>query len=171
MSVGILEISSWRGISIGAVHWYASLKMDDPKAKYGLTTIELTRPLLAEEVKTMNAEAKAQGYMARMYRIGEQTEGFNTEEEAIQAGIKYFNEHYTGVLYKGQYSVCSAWQDLLVWPKEHDIIAKSMTKLAKQFQALNGYECKPKDLPTIERLDNRWQKRYFKLNDLCQDTK
>jgi len=45
MNIGHLDISSWRGISIGAVHWYAKLIIDDKTEQYGHKTIKLERKI------------------------------------------------------------------------------------------------------------------------------
>lgn len=47
----ILEISSWAGISIGAIHYYGTLKYDGGKPPYTLVTVDLERVLTAAEVK------------------------------------------------------------------------------------------------------------------------
>ncbi len=177
--VVILEISSWAGISIGAIHYYGKLMFDDPAKKVvdgegyttcsGLTSVNMERTLTSIELKVENAQLQSVGLSAR-YRVGDTTTGFITEQDAINAAIKYFNEHFDvnqSVLYKGSYASYSAWQTLLVWPKKHNLLAKSMNALAKEFQALNGYECRTKPESYIERLDHRWQKRYDKMNDLC----
>lgn len=177
--VVILEISSWHGISIGAIHWYAKLMWDDPAKVVkndegyttcsGLTSIDLERTLTAGEVKAENAQLQSNGHRAR-FRVGDTTTGFVTEQDAINAAITYFNQNFdteNSVLYKGDYATCSAWQTLLVWPKKHNLIAKSMINMSAEFQALNGYECKKDKKAYVERLDARWRKRYDKLNALC----
>jgi hypothetical protein len=178
-----LEISSWRGVSIGAIHYYAVLKYEDPakvvKNEKGYTTcsglqsVKLERVLKASEVKTENLQLGQYGLHMR-FKAGDTTEGFITEADALNAAIKYFNEHFDrsrSVLYQGDYACCSAWKNILMWPdtKECDRIALSMRKLAQEFQALNGYECRRKDYAKVERLDVRWRMRYNKMNALCEE--
>lgn len=163
-----LDITTWVGLSIGAQHYYVELIIDNPNAKHGTDRIKIERPLTATEAIVMNLEAKAQGYLSRMYKPGEMTQGYNSREDAIAAGIKYFNEHYQGVLYDGDHCSCSAWKKAVVWPEEFTHIVKSMNKLADEFQALNGYECKKDKEAQVERLDKRWYKRYHKLEELCK---
>lgn len=161
------------------MHTYARLKYDDPSKVVknekgyitcsGLTEVKMERVLTAGELKVENRQLGEMGRHVR-YKVGDTTEGFITEQDAINAAIKYFNENFdteNSVLYKGDYASCSAWQTLLVWPKKHDAIAKSMINLAAEFQALNGYESKVKSEAYMTRLDARWRKRYNKMNELC----
>jgi hypothetical protein len=156
MAVVHLDVSSWRGISIGAVHWYVSVKYNNPTERYGLTTLELERPLTADEAKRMNKEARERGYMSNMYEAGGMTEGFNTEAEAIAAGIKYFKDNFKGILYDSGYASHSGWKKIIAYDPEFEELALRMNKLADRFQALNGYECKKKDTSLVERIDARW---------------
>ena len=177
--VVILEISTWQGISLGAIHWYGTLKYDDDSKRVvddrgyttssGLVNVDLERILTPAEVKAENAQLKANGHFS-MFKIGDSTTGFLTEEDCVAAAIKYFKEHFdqeTSVLYRGQYASCSAWQTLLVWPASQDRIAQRMTKLATEFQSLNGYECKKKSEEYVEKLDDRWRKFYDQMNKYC----
>lgn len=165
MVIGHLDITSWRGISIGAVHWYVSIIIDEGDK---LTeTIELTRPLTSAEAKALNVERAARGYFSR-HKAGDKTTGFNTEEDAINTGIQYFKAHYTGVLLDGDYACYSAWKKVIVYPNEFAPLVKEMNDLADRFQKLNGYECDRKHAKLVERLDQRWAKRYTALRELCK---
>lgn len=179
--VVILEISSWAGISIGAIHYYGKLKYDDPSKEEakdgrifgsGLTFIELERELTAVEVKAENAQLQSNGRPPH-FRVGDTTTGFITRDDVRKAALKYFNENFDtncSVLYEGEYASLSAWQNLLVWPKQYDHIAKAMNKMSKKFQSLNGYECKKDKYKYVEELDDKWRDLYNKLNKLCQPT-
>lgn len=166
MTIGHLDITSWRGISIGAVHWYAELIIHDETAPYGSRHIEMKRPITASEAKQMNLADKERGLLSSRYRAAYMTEGFNTEEEAIEAGKVYFNSHYEGVLFLGDSGCCSAWTNVILWHKDFDAIVKKMNTLAKRFQRGNGYEGNE---DRARKIDDMWQPLYFKLMGLCGD--
>jgi hypothetical protein len=166
MIIGHLHINSWRGISIGAVHWYADLRVHD-KEKELEEKIQLERPYTAKEAAALNAEAKEQGYMSRMYRTGQLTEGFNTEASAIKLGIKTFKTKYPdGILFKGDHCTCSAWKNVIYYPERAANHVLALEMLAKEFQKLNGYECKPHFRQLVETLDKAWYKIYCQLETL-----
>lgn len=158
MVIGHLDVSTWAGISIGAVHWYCSIVVDDGDTE--VERLELERPLTAKEAATMNKEARAQGYLSKMYSAGNKTRGFNTEEEAKAAGIKYFMSKYRGVLFDSGHACWSAWKKAIHYPIELHTLIQEMNALADKFQALNGYECKKDKMKMVERLDDRWRKKY-----------
>lgn len=163
MYIAHLNISSWRGISIGAVHWYAELIVDDEKEPYGWKRIKLQRPLTSAEAKAMNLEKKRQGYLSSNYRAGNLTEGFNTEEEAIAEGIKVFKISYDGVLFLGDHCSCSAWKKVIYAPEAASEKVKEINAIADEFQSLNGYEGKARK--RVEMLDKQFMKRYDAIED------
>jgi hypothetical protein len=169
MYIAHLDIYSWRGLSIGAVHWYGELIVDDETHPYGCKRIKLQRPLLASEAKAMNIENKAQGYLSFNYKAGQLTEGFNTEEEAVAEGIKQFKASYEGVLFQGDHCSCSAWKKAIYWPKAFAPLIKELNAIADKFQALNGYE--GKERKKVESLDKQFMKRYDAIEELINNSK
>lgn len=163
MVIGHLDITSWVGTSIGAIHCYCKLIVEEKDKD--IARIELLRPITTSEAKQLNAEFKAQGYLAKHVTPGDLTEGFNTREEAIAAGLNLFKEKYNGILFDGGYASYSPWKRLIHWPSEFEPIVKEMNKIADEFQAIDGYEGTQETL--AESLDNRWQKRYDILRKLC----
>lgn len=165
MIIGHLEISSWRGISIGAVHWYCHIHIQEDSEHH--QRIELQRPMTAAEARAANKQDKERGRLLSVYKAGTLTDGFNTEEDAIKFGTKYFVDKYpNGILYDRGYASCSAWKKVIYYPlNNHKLekIVKRMNALADRFQSLNGYECEKKNRERVERLDNRWYKMYSAL--------
>lgn len=164
MVIGTLEISTYQGISIGAVHWYGKLwieDMADTNPNHRDKCIELTRKLTAKEIRAENLEA---GY-SRVSK-GETTEGFNTREEVLRAGLQAFKSQFKGVLFEGGYACRSAWKNLIFWPPHLDKIAKQMNALAERFQSLNGYE--GRERRRVERLDKKWGRLYNTLEIMCK---
>ena len=86
MIIGHLNITSYRGISFGAVHWYGKLHIADNHDT--IEDIELTRPLTAKDASALNSERQSMGYSYCLHTPGDMTEGFNTENSALRAGIK-----------------------------------------------------------------------------------
>jgi len=164
MVIAHLEVSSWRGISIGAVHWYCELIVEDgTDTKY----IKMVRPLTAKEVAVMNKERRERGYTGH-HSVGEATEGFITEQEAIKAGIDFFSAHYKGVLFDSGHTSCSAWKKVIIWQPQFAPSVNKMNTIADIFQGFNGYECEKKNMKLVEKLDGRWYKLYVKLQKLCK---
>lgn len=110
-----LEITSWRGISIGAEHYYAKLncypfrpstvyvkkKKDDTYSSGSLSDyitpriarisdITVRRPLLKSDIRETKSRGNPDRYES--YDIGDFIDGFWTEEAAIEYGTKTFNK-------------------------------------------------------------------------------
>lgn len=154
MVIGVLTISSYVGISLGAVHCYGKLWVEDK-------CIELTRKLTAKEIRAENLEA---GF--KRVSKGETTEGFATREDVRAAGLQYFKSNFKGVLFEGQYGCRSAWSNIIYWPPHLDKIAKQMNAIAERFQSLNGYE--GREQRRVERLDKKWGRLYNTLEIMCK---
>jgi hypothetical protein len=164
MVFGSLEVTNHTGISIGAVHWYGKLWIDDlsdnPNGDY-LTLIELERKMTGAERRTLNLEAGS-----TIFLKGATTEGFMTKEDAIAAGLKRFRSQYKGVLFLGSMADRSAWKEVLYCPPHLQKIADQMNALGKRFRSLNGYEGRTPI--RVERLDKKWGRLYNTLRLECK---
>src|SRR3990167_6329937 len=85
MSAVYLKITSWAGISIGAIHYYGELKARNP-----YRAIELNRTLTAASARRLT---KQHGKDFQ-YRAGYETIGFETEQEIIDLAIKTYKTHF-----------------------------------------------------------------------------
>ena len=85
MSAIYLRITSWSGISIGAIHYYGELKARNP-----YRAIELKRTLTAASARRLT---KQHGKDFQ-YRAGYETIGFETEQEIIDLAIKTYKTHF-----------------------------------------------------------------------------
>lgn len=85
-----LDISSWDGISIGAVHHYGRL-MGYVDGQY--VSVELIHPLTKEMADQLNAKDDWDGY-----KEGMDTERFNTSEEVRTHALKTWREHFPGAV-------------------------------------------------------------------------
>lgn len=166
MVVGHLEVSTWQGISIGAVHWYCKVIIEENDKDF--ERVEMTRPLTAKEAATMNKEEQERGLLFSSNKAGDLTEGFITEEDAIKTGVQYFGSKYKGILYDSGYASCSAWKKVILCQPEFAELVNKMNLLADKFQALNGYECVKKNKKLVEKIDNRWFRLSQKLEALCK---
>ena len=163
MVFGSLEVTTWKGMSVGAVHWYAKLWIDHltDNPNDTPTLIELERKLTGAERRTLNLEA---GYTA--FLQGATTDGFNTKEDGIAAGLKRFRSQYRGVLFLGSMSDRSPWKEVLYCPPHLQKIADQMNALGERFRSLNGYEGKTPI--RVERLDKKWGRLYNTLRLECK---
>lgn len=83
-----LYVSTLRGVSIGATHWYVELQTEDDDGE--LEIIELSHPLSTAETDDLN---KSEEYtMMRDFRVGESYKGFWSREKAIEAGSQQWRE-------------------------------------------------------------------------------
>jgi hypothetical protein len=90
-----LEVSSWRGLSIGAQHYYGSLVGHAPEYK----RVELYRTLTQADADRLT-DRRNDGYK---YREGGRTNGFDTPGDVAQFAVKHWREHFPGgkILLKG----------------------------------------------------------------------
>ena len=101
----ILDITTWKGITPGALHHYGVLKVGSvkcqnirtgnisypqklaPKPTKGLT-VHLTRPLTKRDLLLENGER------FKGAKIGERIKNFDSIREVEEAAIKFFNEFF-----------------------------------------------------------------------------
>jgi hypothetical protein len=84
-----LDVSSWRGISIGAIHFYGELKTtyhDD------LPHVELKRKLTKSEAKELTKLQNDNSLFQAGFRweAGDETRCFDTKEDVIKAAIAQY---------------------------------------------------------------------------------
>jgi hypothetical protein len=88
--VVILDVSSYAGSSIGAVHTYGQLihTMDNNRKK---VTVE--RPMTAAEAKTENKKDRDRGF-EMMHKPGQITSRLRDEEDVIEVALGMWEEHF-----------------------------------------------------------------------------
>ena len=95
------------------------------------------------------------------------TEGFSSELYALKLGIRTFKSKYPdGILFKGDHCTCSAWKNVIYHPERAANHVLALELFAKEFQKLNGYECKPHFKQLVETIDKAWYKIYRQLDTL-----
>lgn len=161
--IGHLEISSYRGISIGAVHYYGRIRLQhrDDLDSYK-DPIELQRPIDTKEAIVMNKEFReSKGADYDRYYAGMLTNGFWQPVDVITNRIEYFKTKYPdGILMSRSSAEWSAWKEVLYYPKQFKKIAEKMNKLSIKFREIDGYEGDEKE---ATRIDKKWEALYIQL--------
>jgi hypothetical protein len=161
MVIGVLHVNTWKGMSVGARHWYAKLWITDLEDPNNYQFIQLERKLTGREIRTENLEA---GYERVMK--GATTEGFDTEADGEAFGINRFKSQYKGVLFRGSGSAPTPWDTVIVWPPFVEREVVSMNALGMRFRSLNGHD--GTERKRAERLDKRWYRLYNTLRLKCK---
>ena len=95
----VLYITSWRGISFNAEHYYGKLiKVESEKINIenvhdwslrGFDDVELKKKLTQKEAEELNEK---DSYLGSRYEEGYESNRFNSIKEVTEAGIKAFKE-------------------------------------------------------------------------------
>jgi hypothetical protein len=118
-----LSISSFRGISPGAIHFYGSLW-------YGGERVELKKKMDAKQAAYLSTKDYK-------YHAGEITERFNSENEILDIAIKLWKKYYpeADVLLEGSSGVLDP-QKCLDGPS---ILKKRINELWQQSREIGGW--------------------------------
>lgn len=81
--VVILNITSWKGTSIAAEHYYGKLYR-------GKKSVEITKPLSRRQAKYLSAKDGS----IRTYKVGDQTERFDSVKEVIKTAKLIWSKHF-----------------------------------------------------------------------------
>ena len=101
MKIITLEITSWRGISFGATHYYAKLKWQDSNERFEIGSRDVEHPLDQAGADALN---EYDGWDS--YKPGDMSSRISSREDAIASGIKLARElHGDNILVRdGLYS-------------------------------------------------------------------
>lgn len=153
MKYACLEVNSFRGISIGAVHWYGTIVISNSGC---YERIKLQRKMTDKEISLLNKQEERSAN-----RRGMLTDGFDSEEQVIEYGRKEFDKIlHGGVLFLGSNACLSAWKRVIMWPPQVDSIVAKMNKISDEFKDINGYEG---NYEKASNLDEEWMKLYKTL--------
>ena len=143
-----LEISSFRGISLGAIHYYGKL--------VGNTRIELEKTLTRRDAIKLNKHDD--GYI---WRPGTKYSGFDSEEEVIEFALNVWKKHFPSgiILIQGNSAVADP-QLVIAGDRK---IANTINKWYYQAEKINWYDGGQSEL-MHEISDAYWQ--FLKDNDL-----
>lgn len=84
-----LEITNWKGMSLGAQHYYGQLKawIDDTESKF----VEVQHPMTSDEAKALG-----EAHDWKYYKAGSLTSCFKTQEGVIEAAKQIWRKEYPG---------------------------------------------------------------------------
>jgi len=150
-----LQITSWAGVSIGAEHSYGELCGYNGKEDQ---TIELKKALTREDARLLNKKDSTYG---RLWKEGELTKRFNTEEEIIKIAKKEWKKHFpqAKVLIEGRSGILEP-QLIIVAPADYK---RKCNILFQKVEANNGWEGDEKVMQAIEDEWKELNKEYFKI--------
>jgi hypothetical protein len=146
-NIGHLNISSWIGVSIGAVHVYGNLH-------YNWNRTEIKRNLTQEEANKINKKEDMINATYH-YKKGDECGRFDTEKEIIDLTIKLLEKEYPQVdlLLSGDGASVSV--NKAFWGKDKKLVDK-INELYKEADKLDFYSGKDDD--RMEVLDDEFEK-------------
>ena len=130
-----VEISSFRGISFGAEHYYAKFitGYDD-----GDINEKLKRKLDLKEAKKLDIKDQTGGVWEDHVLDGDGlTERFNTKEEIYQAAIKVAEEHNIDLVVVGERSSIEAKRIIVAPERISEESVKALNTLADAISTIN----------------------------------
>jgi len=134
-----LEVTSWRGISIGAEHYYGHLISYNGE---GLDKVELKRKLTAKDAVALNKKDSSITSHSR-WKAGEEVGRFDTREQVKVAALKAFAERFNSddILLMGRYVGGVPGEQPLSVPEEWE----------RKFAALRGPNPDYKAISALEK--------------------
>jgi hypothetical protein len=139
-----LDISTWRGLSIGAVHYYGQLKSYG-KSYRQIVLMRKVTPAVVDELTDADGNCS--------YKVGWETERWRSKRALRQAAIRYFKKHYPiegALLIEGQ-SAYAEPQPVLCGPKT---VKDAINKLCRQAERCGYWD----NEETMGRICNEWEK-------------
>lgn len=152
-----LEITSWRGLSLGAIHYYGEL-IGHKREKY--TTIKLEQKCTRKAAIEENKKAREMGLPGRT-RPGELTNQFDSKEQLRKFAIKHWKEHFPKavILIEGNSSTVEP-QPILIGPKE---IKDRVNKLSREADTIDRWE---KNEKRMDEICDEWNELIAKVTKL-----
>jgi hypothetical protein len=136
----VLEISTWRGISIGAQHYYGKLHWYDADDEY--QTHEITRILDKESAFKLTKQknsGRAEDYQWFDYEAGDESTDFDSRQEIRDIAIATYKEHYpeANMLQEGRWAVCDPQEVIDADDKE---LMKGINWMYERAEEIGWYE-------------------------------
>ena len=146
-----LKISSWSGISIGAVHIYGELIPDGSQEG-----VSLEKTLTATQARKLNKWYRQTGGVGGLttYRAGYKTTGFDDESELTEFALKTYREHFpkAELLIKGQ-AMNVEPQLILDGPSD---VKEKAERLLREARALEYWEHR-ENYKRMDALSDEWE--------------
>jgi len=132
-----LDVHTYQGVSIGAIHYYGKMKLSDYCSEESIIPpcgvdfkIELYFKMSARDAKSLN---KHDNY--RTYKAGNYSSRYETKEQLIEQSINIMKVHFSnGLLIKGDNTYCEAFP-VIYYPPTFDKAAARMNELSKMAKA------------------------------------
>jgi hypothetical protein len=133
-----LQISTWRGISIGAVHYYGKLA---GRVDGTYTESQLYRTLTRAQAALMNKQRREEfpgEHEPIKYKAGKLTKSFESETEIVELATERWQIHFphATVLVRGM-AACADPQIVLAGPAD---FKSQVNVLAQEFEQIGGYD-------------------------------
>lgn len=149
-----LHISTWIGLSIGAIHFYGELQNS------GNSTIKLTKNLTQSDITKLEIENRKRypgdHVMWDVFEVGDSTNCFDTREEIIELGLSSYKIHFphAKILILGTNSIGDP-QEILDMVDNKKM--KECNNIQKDFDSFEGYQYK-KNWTKAEKMNREWDK-------------
>ena len=142
-----LKITTWRGMSLGAVHYYGKLNSNN----YDDKSIELRKKMTSHEAAKLN---KLHGY-GSLYKAGSSTEGFDTKDEIIELAMREFKNHYPNVRILILGDAVYSEPKKILWCEEEPGIIEIVDNMISECKEINWWEGNnPK---RMDQLSDNWE--------------
>ncbi len=143
----MLEISTWTGLSPGAVHFYGTICHYDGEDE--LQQHRLEQPMSAKEAARRRKRDRRAGYTYTSWRAGQPTTGFDSSKDIIAAARKVFREicPRCRVLLRGSFGVGGP-QAVLIGPRWFKTAGNH---LHREAVACGWWEGSPRRMRKLER--------------------
>lgn len=155
--LAVLEITSWRGISIGAQHWYGKLCFYDGEYHY----IRLNRRLNTLTAIELNRQSNV-GRCKHLFHYGSggHTESFETREHVRQTAHRKWKKicPEAMVLLEGRYGVCDP-QRCISGPA---IVRTAINAYVRRVEIIGGWEGNKKAMQKVSDAYDKYLEGIFK---------
>jgi len=146
VSAVYLKITSFRGLSLGAVHYYGELRARNP-----YRCVELSNTLTVASAKRLNKQRRDEFRGEDWnYRVGMKVNGFDTQQEIIDLAIKTYKTHFQDatILIRGD----------PVYAEPQEIIDGKRSVIVKANKLCNKYKEYEKDYRMADSICDEWDK-------------
>lgn len=154
-----VEITSWKGISIGADHYYVKVVWYDDNDKYHREEIDDILTGKHAEILNKRERNKAVGYRYT-YKKGDRIRGFWTRKDAEKKAIKWIEKNIPEheIILTGSSSAHASVQRCLKHPNKKSL--EKINALYKKAESIGFYD-DPKNDKKMEKIDKKFYELIF----------
>jgi len=146
-NIVFLTITSWRGTSVGATHWYGRLRSHSGENEHDV--LHTLNKVEAKILCKKRGWSPGHGYVA-----GEKVEGFDSRESVVRTAKRQYKKYFplATVLILGRCSTADP-QRVLLGPKK---FKQAINKIVDEFEELDGWENESEE--AVQKVWDKWQK-------------